>query len=174
MPKSVRCVSQSCRHKIDPGWWFCPYCGADNRPPSQRQEIAVHTHEYLYKVGYSLVCGEAHNELPGYTARSRINTASTFMALAVLLRLCILNIQLAHHDGPAIAKGWIQSWYDNPVRDSSGTQGTSTCLWMFILAIFCLISSLKLFFKYQSPYDNAYWMYEDDKPWWRRRGWPWW
>lgn len=174
---SVRCVSSACGKKIDPSWHFCPYCGTDNRPPSDQDEVGPHTHEYLHQVGYCLLCGEAHDELPGYTGRSRINTATFFLCLSILLGLMILDIQLAHAGKPAIAKDWIQGWYDHQVRTgrrysrSTTDLGFLLCVYSAIGAFFSLLISIRFFFKMKSVEDQPFWDYEDDKPWWRRRSW---
>lgn len=169
---SVKCIQGSCRRKIDPHWHFCPYCGADNRPPAQQDEVPIHTHEYLHKVGYCLLCGEAHDELPGYTGRSRTNTAFTLLLITILLILCILNIQLAHFHNPAFWGDWIRSWYDQPWSRRHGRSqslGITICYWLAVATIFTFVSSLNLFFKWRGS--SNYWQYNDDEPWWRRRSW---
>lgn len=111
----IQCVSETCAYKLDPSWDFCPYCGADNRPPSRRQDpVRPHVHRYLHRVGCCLICGEPFDE-PYYFRRIwRVRIASTLLALSLASAFVALNIGLAGAGKPSIAKSYIQSWYDSP------------------------------------------------------------
>lgn len=47
-----------CHKQVDASWQFCPFCGADNRPPESQPHVPVHTHDFS-KGYHCILCGEA-------------------------------------------------------------------------------------------------------------------
>lgn len=113
---SIQCVSDFCDLEIDPTWQFCPYCGTDNRPPSQRFKVGKHAHRYLHRQGCCLLCGEPRDEPYLFGWRWRMGISLTLLTVSGFLLLTSLNIALAGIDKPSIAKGYIRSWYEEPVQ----------------------------------------------------------
>lgn len=57
--RMVRCISPSCRKEIDEQFYFCPFCGTDNRAPENRFEPADHQHQYpAARSYYCIWCGD--------------------------------------------------------------------------------------------------------------------
>jgi len=55
----VRCINSNCRKEIDEQFYYCPYCGTDNRAPENRFEPADHQHQYPAAGAYFCVwCGD--------------------------------------------------------------------------------------------------------------------
>jgi hypothetical protein len=176
---TVNCVSSSCRKPIESTWDFCPYCGSDNRAPSDQPGVDPHKHQFLQGLGYCLLCGEAHDEPYAMSGRWRVRLATCLLLLSLLLGFLILNIQMAGNNRPAIAKSWIRTWYDQPVSHRSKYSGRYTTqlgqdvsIWLGIAAGGVLFISIAMYVKH--PFrGSAYWQYDDDKPWWRRNS-RWW
>ena len=112
----IQCVSDFCDREIDPSWHFCPYCGTDNRPPSQKVKVGQHVHRYLHRQGCCLLCGEPSDEPYLFGRRWRMGISLTLLTVSGVLLLTSLNIALAGIDKPSIVKGYIRSWYEEPVK----------------------------------------------------------
>jgi hypothetical protein len=175
---SVRCVNTDCGVEIEADWAFCPYCGEDNRPPAERREVGSHRHKRIRGFEHCVECGAARD---GLTNKKRIRWILVFVTLGILLALFAFNIQLAHANKGALFSDWIQSWYENPVTHRRRRYGNTyttplgydVTWYLFFGTIAALIFAIVIASK-EAFQRRAYWQYDDDRPWYRRRGWPWW
>lgn len=170
---AVHCVSEECRREIDESWAFCPACGTDNRPPEAQHPVPDHQHEYVVNEPCCLLCGGVR----GYVGSGRAQRVKATLALGLglIFFAVFANFMCVLAFDTGIYVREIQQMYQAGGRRSVG----GSVAWIFFMLGFSLCwYALAIFFpkdmrdyRRQHRNDNAYWNYEDDKPWWKRRRW---
>ena len=163
------CISDACKREIDENWSFCPYCGEDNRSPDQKAPIGEHGHTYITNEFYCLICGHVRGAA-GTTLRNQrvVGTITGILGLA-LFALSIFLILSSISDDELLS------------RHSQNTSTSFVATWIFMIVGLCFCAyAYSIFFPRQSLQGQrnsrdgrAYWNYDDEKPWYRRRNWPW-
>lgn len=172
---SIQCVSENCEHPIEDGWSFCPACGCDNRPPSQRKKVDKHYHRFLWKdQGYCLICGEPAGEpyMFGYRPRILLSLATLVLSLA----MGTYALGVAMHDRMLTSPfgTWVHSWAHQLIthrsrRRYSGSYtyttelGSDVTTWVAIGAGVALIVAIMLFLR--KPFSSGEIWHESDRSW---------
>jgi hypothetical protein len=85
----VKCVNPVCRKQIDEQFYFCPYCGTDNRAPENRTELADHKHQYPGAGPYFCVwCGDQAGQV--HLVRKSLRKPLLLIGLSVVCAYVLL------------------------------------------------------------------------------------
>lgn len=170
-------MNLECRQELDVDWAFCPRCGSDNRPPEGRAAIPYHDHHFVGDQPCCTLCGCVEGMGAGSRRRQRfLGSISLIAGLIVMAGFLNFMVVLATDSG--LYSEQIQALYRAGSRRSSVGSTVATIL-LAVGLFFCCFG-----FAVLSPrpnrrsrppsMDGAYWNYEDDKPWWKRRRSGWW
>jgi hypothetical protein len=81
-------VNPNCRAAIEPAWSFCPHCGGDNRPPTDREPVATCRHRFVKAGDHCVLCGQltvAERERRFGGVWFLVILASVFLVLSLFL-----------------------------------------------------------------------------------------
>jgi hypothetical protein len=127
--RTLTCVESGCHRKIDPAHQFCPYCGADNRPPCDRDPIEFCPHEYVVDGPYCYQCGFARYGLVKGSFKVQRRVGILLIALAVFAGLAAIDLSMATQGKDVPLGTWIRTWADDEYqerdRDSYTTYKTT-------------------------------------------------
>lgn len=150
----LQCVCERCDYPMDPTWAFCPACGEDNRPPSQRVKIPAHSHRFIERSGHCWACGEPANEPYGFNRQWRLRLAALAIAGGIGMAAWAGLLKAFHASQTGPIGRWVASWYDNPVRHRGkygrvyfSLQGDDVTLLCFMASVPLVVVGLFLFFR---------------------------
>lgn len=101
----ARCISPYCRKDIDEQFYFCPYCGKDNRAPEKRFEPADHQHQYPAAGSYYCVwCGDQRGKtyLVARPWRKPLLAACVVLGSAYFGFLCLTSFATFSRSKPGL------------------------------------------------------------------------
>ncbi len=154
------CVRRSCGRSIDGRFAFCPYCGADNRPPETRPPIRNCAHQDVEGGGFCVLCGESLWD-PSFLGRSwRLRGSAIALALGLLSIASAGFLGAVHSGSIHLFADSIEPWYRQAVHVSAYTSdsgvwqpahdelfGDRVCSWLTIGSPVLGLLSLMLYWQ---------------------------
>ena len=137
------CVNPECRAVLPDDYAFCPFCGADNRPPESQK--AVHDGEHVFPptAEYCILCGEPRDEpYPSLRHVWRLRLAWSFIFLTILAGtfacLCAYVAFKLPADSHTVFADWCRAGSFLAGTDPARSTNGDIAMWSGAILVFTL------------------------------------